>query len=245
MFKSRSALTGLFILAGTVAFSGSASADVVLTLNGPVAGHVLGPQSTSAPCVICATTAQNPSTFSYNNFVESGSISSYNMFSTSAGSGNNGTPVADGVQGTPYTVSQIEAIVGTAFNIAIDVNTTGAASEILRSFEVLDTTLGTTLAHYTGSANIGNVNNNGNGFGDYSLNTVDLTGLASTDGILFHAVWDHAVDGGESFFLVRDNSSVGGVPEPSTWAMMVLGFAGIGFMAYRRKSHGGTALRLA
>ncbi len=27
-----------------------------------------------------------------------------------------------------------------------------------------------------------------------------------------------------------------GVPEPSTWAMMVLGFAGIGFMAYRRKS---------
>lgn len=110
---------------------------------------------------------------------------------------------------------------------------------------MLDTTLGTTLAHYTGSANIGNVNNNGNGFGDYSLNTVDLTGLASTDGILFHAVWDHAVDGGESFFLVRDNSSVGGVPEPSTWAMMVLGFAGIGFMAYRRKSHSGTALRLA
>jgi PEP-CTERM motif len=30
--------------------------------------------------------------------------------------------------------------------------------------------------------------------------------------------------------------SVGGVPEPSTWAMMLLGFAGIGFMAYRRKS---------
>lgn len=27
------------------------------------------------------------------------------------------------------------------------------------------------------------------------------------------------------------------VPEASTWAMMILGFAGIGFMAYRRKSH--------
>jgi hypothetical protein len=26
------------------------------------------------------------------------------------------------------------------------------------------------------------------------------------------------------------------VPEPSTWAMMILGFAGIGFMGYRRKS---------
>jgi PEP-CTERM motif len=32
------------------------------------------------------------------------------------------------------------------------------------------------------------------------------------------------------------------VPEPSTWAMMVLGFAGIGFMAYRRKR---TGFRLA
>jgi hypothetical protein len=28
-----------------------------------------------------------------------------------------------------------------------------------------------------------------------------------------------------------------GVPEPSTWAMMILGFAGVGFMAYRRKSN--------
>jgi hypothetical protein len=29
---------------------------------------------------------------------------------------------------------------------------------------------------------------------------------------------------------------VAAVPEPSTWVMMILGFAGIGFMAYRRKS---------
>jgi PEP-CTERM motif-containing protein len=28
---------------------------------------------------------------------------------------------------------------------------------------------------------------------------------------------------------------VAAVPEPSTWAMMILGFAGVGFMAYRRK----------
>jgi hypothetical protein len=26
------------------------------------------------------------------------------------------------------------------------------------------------------------------------------------------------------------------VPEPATWAMMLLGFAGLGFMAYRRKN---------
>jgi hypothetical protein len=28
------------------------------------------------------------------------------------------------------------------------------------------------------------------------------------------------------------------VPEPSTWAMMILGFCGLGFMAYRRKQSG-------
>ena len=26
------------------------------------------------------------------------------------------------------------------------------------------------------------------------------------------------------------------VPEPSTWAMLLLGFAGVGFMAYRRRN---------
>jgi outer membrane lipase/esterase len=29
-----------------------------------------------------------------------------------------------------------------------------------------------------------------------------------------------------------------GTPEPSTWAMMILGFMGVGFMAYRRRSNG-------
>jgi hypothetical protein len=45
-----------------------------------------------------------------------------------------------------------------------------------------------------------------------------------------------------------DNFTVNGdtlsAPEPSTWAMMILGFVGIGFMAYRRKQND-TALSLA
>jgi PEP-CTERM motif len=28
---------------------------------------------------------------------------------------------------------------------------------------------------------------------------------------------------------------VAAVPEPSTWAMMILGFAGVGYMTYRRR----------
>jgi hypothetical protein len=33
-------------------------------------------------------------------------------------------------------------------------------------------------------------------------------------------------------------AGVGAVPEASTWAMMLLGFAGVGFMTYRRKVNG-------
>jgi hypothetical protein len=39
-------------------------------------------------------------------------------------------------------------------------------------------------------------------------------------------------------------TEISAVPEPSTWAMMILGFFGLGFMAYRRRQNG-PALRLA
>jgi hypothetical protein len=35
--------------------------------------------------------------------------------------------------------------------------------------------------------------------------------------------------------FVLDNASVAAVPEASTWAMMILGFVGVGFLAYRRR----------
>ena len=103
--------------------TGAASA-VPLTLSGPIVGNTVGPQSTSAPCVIAGTQCQQPAGFGFNNFTSSGAISSYNMFST--------TPtatVADGVQGTPYTVAQLTAV-GMTFNVAIDINTTRAAGRL-------------------------------------------------------------------------------------------------------------------
>ncbi|SDJ62599.1 PEP-CTERM protein-sorting domain-containing protein [Bradyrhizobium lablabi] len=54
--------------------------------------------------------------------------------------------------------------------------------------------------------------------------------------------FQHLVNGFVSGPLTNEQSytppppTVGGVPEPSTWAMMILGFCGLGFMAYRRKS---------
>jgi hypothetical protein len=41
---------------------------------------------------------------------------------------------------------------------------------------------------------------------------------------------------GTNSFGTADFTLTAAVPKPSTWAMMLLGFCGLGFMAYRRKS---------
>lgn len=42
-------------------------------------------------------------------------------------------------------------------------------------------------------------------------------------------------DGDPAADFVVDNVAISAVPEVSTWAMMIFGFCGVGFMAYRRK----------
>jgi PEP-CTERM motif len=37
-------------------------------------------------------------------------------------------------------------------------------------------------------------------------------------------------------YQLIDNASVTAVPEPATWAMMILGFVGVGLLAYRRRN---------
>jgi hypothetical protein len=51
--------------------------------------------------------------------------------------------------------------------------------------------------------------------------------FASADGVSYGQT-----DGPQGLQTIAE---VAAVPEPSTWAMMILGFAGVGFMAYRRK----------
>lgn len=63
---------------------------------------------------------------------------------------------------------------------------------------------------------------------------------------VFHSFVFTTTGGPETLSFISNNEGayggvIGGVtisavPEPSTWAMMILGFAGVGFMAYRRRS---------
>jgi hypothetical protein len=81
---------------------------------------------------------------------------------------------------------------------------------------------------------------------DSSSSTKSLFGSSADPGSFF----GHSIEG--EFFLSSNilsgpklvfdvTMNVSAVPEPSTWAMMILGFLGVGFMAYRKKD----ALRFA
>lgn len=60
-------------------------------------------------------------------------------------------------------------------------------------------------------------------FPDYNLNFKDYNDPSSASGF------------GCCNFHYQLYGNVGAVPEPASWAMMILGFASVGFMAYRRR----------
>jgi Ice-binding-like/PEP-CTERM motif len=70
---------------------------------------------------------------------------------------------------------------------------------------------------------------------EFAGNILALTSITLTTGTNIEDGRALAINGAVT--LDTNNIFIGeAVPEPSTWAMLLLGFAGIGFMAYRRKS---------
>jgi hypothetical protein len=74
----------------------------------------------------------------------------------------------------------------------------------------------------------------------FKIGSSDIVTVPNGATALFLGLPDANGFNGPSGFYA-DNSgafdvNVNAVPEPSTWAMLVIGFAGVGFMAYRRRS---------
>jgi hypothetical protein len=91
---------------------------------------------------------------------------------------------------------------------------------------------------------VGSSPNANNGFGNFDpyingTGTFTITALGITDNSTISNVQFRFGTADDPFTQVL---GVSAVPEPSTWAMMILGLAGLGFMAYRRR--GQPSLRL-
>nr|WP_312014515.1 PEPxxWA-CTERM sorting domain-containing protein [Bradyrhizobium sp. AUGA SZCCT0283] len=78
------------------------------------------------------------------------------------------------------------------------------------------------------------------GAGNFFAIGTHFSGPANATGELKFYYWDSNNWDNTQFVT----ATISAVPEPSTWAMMILGFAGIGFLAYRRRNQA-VALRKA
>jgi hypothetical protein len=77
--------------------------------------------------------------------------------------------------------------------------------------------------------------------GPFTLNGVtvsDIHFVEYGDGWYDGSKWVNPEGGTSTLKIVADFTAAPAVPESSTWAMMILGFTGVGFMAYRRKRNG-------
>lgn len=112
------------------------------------------------------------------------------------------------------------------FNFTNPTNSFGAY------FTGLQTSFGTTLtiSFDDGAPQVLNIPINENGgvefFGFTDVNPFTSVTISRPAG----------ANGTDYWGLDNVSFNVGAVPEPSTWAMMILGFAGVGFAAYRRES---------
>lgn len=223
----RSTLLAASLLAALAA--APVQAATVLTLSGPIADADQIQQTAQTPSIFAGAVPTQPVDFGYEKFPVGGGSQTYDAYTgTLAIDWNNG-----GGPGPDYTVGQIVAALGgvSAFNIGIDTNTTNANSEMLDFFEVLvDTGSGFNqeFVFNTPSA-IAPPNNNGTGFSDYLLSTVDLSGFDDTDLVQFHVIISGAVDGQEQLFLTP-------VPVPAAVWLFGSGLIGLFGLARRKKT---------
>jgi len=125
----------------------------------------------------------------------------------------------------------------TRFDVAIDSGTSSSQSDTLRTF-LVQTNTGSgwiTRDYYIDgpTGNLGTPLNNGNGFSDYLLKSVDLSSLVSGSGLRFYAELVSLTGGPESFFVKVVDSTI---PTPGSLALLGLGMLGLGWMLRPRQT---------
>lgn len=218
--KRSSLLTGLIASAGLL-ISASANATIWITTGGTPAGTA-GVASSFAATTYTMDPGSQP-------FAASSSVSYFT--SPAPGDGSAATPFGD----TTAYVSIGSTTVPAGATLA-----TGGAHYIglywgsVDAYNTVDITDSGGTHHYTGSDALNPANGVQGPGGSTYINFWSDLGITS---VTF---------GSTAKAFEFDNLTVAAVPEASTWAMMVLGFLGVGFLGYRKSSKSSRpAFRLA
>jgi hypothetical protein len=211
MTRSRSALIALFVSAAAVAFSGSARADFVFNTD----------NSWQTSATSLNIDVQNTNQTSYSGTVGANVIGITTTTGTNTGSGNAIiTPTGNGQNQTIFssvTFKPADANLFTSFS-------THGSLPIDGSVTITLVDNGGQTFTFTG------VSHNAL-FGPF-----DAEALAGTNEFIKSVTVSTTTTGGFVNLKIIDFGFTTAVPEASTWAMMILGFMGVGFMAYRRKN---------
>jgi hypothetical protein len=188
------------------------------TATGSIFGAIVQlTSSNSAPSGSSLLPTFSPSALTTNN------VAAYTTF-TAAGM-TSAQMVQGAIAGGPVTLGPgtYEVLLGSGGTLGNAIGATGAASVVVGNYSEIDPNTGLS----TGSNSITN-----DGISE-GLLANGSNNIASTNG----TAWVNNAAPPANIPLELEGT-VAAVPEASTWAMMLLGFAGIGFMAYRRKHNG-------
>lgn len=158
----------------------------------------------------------SPSALTTNN------VAAYTTFS--AAGLTSAQMVQGAIAGEPVTLGPgtYEILLGSGGTLGNAIGATGAATVVVGNYSEIDPSTGLS----TGSNSFTN-----DGISE-GLLANGFNNIASTNGTTW--VNNAAPPGNIPLEL---EGTVAAVPEPSTWAMMILGFLGVGFIAYRRNQN--------
>lgn len=214
MFKSNLAFKGILVAAAiALGSSTAAQADIVVTNgvdNSGTDNVLLNP----ATDVSTVTGTVGPNDLVVN-FTSTGGLLSANPSGQATVSGGTGND--------PFTQLSFDLANNATFTNAVFNINAATDGSVTIHVDGINITGGSFTQDFTVDANGQNF------FTIHAINGQAMTeiSLAGILGATFQDVRQVRLGGFDT---------VTATPEPSTWAMMILGFAGVGFLAYRRKS---------